>query len=72
MEISREMYVDSVSSSAVQLRPQPNASPRPNSDPGICLHQVNIVTGNAAAFTADTVFWQADCSTYEVIIRRKG
>jgi hypothetical protein len=72
MEIRRKFFADSVSTTAVQLRRLPGAGgePLPSSDPGSALHQVNITTGNDAAANADTAFWVANCTVYEVIIRR--
>ena len=72
MEIRRRFFVDSVSSTTVQLARKPGAGgePLPSSDPGIALHRITIVTGNAAAANADTAFWVANCTIYEVIVRR--
>ena len=68
MEIRRKFFADSVSSTTVQL--VRSGEPSPSSDPGISLHRITVVTGNAAAANADTAFWVANCTFYEVIIRR--
>ena len=69
-ETSRKFFIDSVSGTTVQLRPVPGQDAHPGTEPGIALHQVNLVTGVTAAANADTAFWQTNCHRYEVIIRR--
>lgn len=68
--ITRDFFVDSVSTSAVQLRRVPGLTPIPTASPGEQLHQVNLVTGVNAAFNADTGFWVANCTRYRVTIER--
>lgn len=72
MEFKRLMYVESISSSAVQFRRLANTGPIPDSNPGVALHQVNIVTGNAAAANADSTVFLVDCAAWEVTFRKLG
>ena len=72
MEIKREMFIDSVATNQVQFRRHPNLGSRPDSDPGLGLHQVTLTTGNAAAANANTTFFLADCSLYEITIKKVG
>lgn len=75
MEIRRTMFVDSASSTAVQLRRHPFTSPLDDTCAGRALHQVNIVTGINSATTVEAgagAFWQTGCVLYDVIIRRRG
>lgn len=72
MEFKRLMFIDSISTTSVQFRRAPNQGPLPDSNPGAALHQVNIVTGNAAAATADTTVFLVDCALWEVTLRKLG
>lgn len=71
-EIVGDFFVDNVSSTAVQLRRVPNTAALPTADPGMSLHQVNLVTGTvSAAANASTAYWQAAvCVKYRVSITK--
>ena len=71
-DIRRIMYIDAISTTSVQFRRHSQFGPLPEADPGSALHQVNVITGNAAAFNADTAFFQTNCTPYEIVIRRLG
>ena len=66
MEISRTFFADTVSSTTVQLRRHLQRGQMPDANVGRQLHQANLVLEG----TADAHFWAANCTTYEVIIRR--
>ena len=68
-EIRRIFFADSVSSTAVQLRRQPGAAIN-DAFPGLNIHKIDMITGAGAAANADTEFFAANCTRYEVIIRR--
>lgn len=70
MELRRTMFVDAISSTSVQLRRDPRVSASNEADPGLVIHQANLITGNATASNAATSFWQTGCVAYEMIIRR--
>jgi hypothetical protein len=73
MEIRRTFFVDSVSSSAVQLRRWPTLNSMDDTCGGRQIHQANLVIGLSAATTAEAgsnAFWKADCTRYEVTVRR--
>ena len=72
MEIRRKFFVDSVSSTQVQFARLPGAGgePLPSSDAGLALHRITVITGNATAANANTAYFVANCTPYEIIIRR--
>ncbi len=69
-QTSREFFVDSVSSTQVQLARVPGRTNSPDADAGLSLHRITIITGNAAAANASTAFWQANCQRYLVTVVR--
>ena len=64
--IRRTFFADTVSSTTVQLRRDIQSNPMPSVDSGLEVLQVNLVL----AGTANAGFWAANCTEYEVIIRR--
>lgn len=72
MDTKRIFYVTSVSGNIVQLTRHPNHGNLPDSDPGISMHQVDIVTGNASAASASSTYWLTGCQLYEVTVRKLG
>ena len=73
MKIVREFFVDSASSTAVQLRRHPQLIGLDDTCSGRQMHQVNIVTGLSSATTVEAgpnAFWKADCTRYRVTVER--
>ena len=71
MRTQRDFFVDSVSSTQVQLVRSPVVpTPSPESDPGVAMHRIVIFTGHTLAANADTSFWVANCTRYRVTVER--
>lgn len=66
MEIRRVFFADTVSSTTVQLRRHLQIGQNPDARPGQEILQANLVLEG----TAEADFWAANCTKYEVIIRR--
>ena len=70
-EVRRIMYAQTVSSATVTLVRFPGLESLAGGDPSIGLRRITVETGQAAAdVNANTSFWAANCTRYEVVIRR--
>ena len=72
MRITRDFFVDSASSTTVQLKRVPNSS-LDNTCAGVQIHSAALTIGRGSATTVEAgagAFWQTGCIRYRVTVEK--